>query len=56
MTIITLIIETESGERFLADVHNFEAEKEIQRRGNETVKQVRYEVGTMVNAKTGEEM
>lgn len=58
MTDTTLVIETEDGERFVADIKDFEFEVDVQQYGSTATKEFeehRYEVGALINAETGEE-
>jgi len=56
MTNKELIIETEGGERFIADVRDFEVEVETSRNGMYKLhEQYRFEVETLINSETGEQ-
>jgi hypothetical protein len=59
MTDTTLVIETEDGERFVADILDFEFEVDVQQYGggvaSKEFEEHRYEVGALINAETGEE-
>jgi len=51
-----LIVETEDGEQFIADIKDFEVEIETTDRGMGIMhEQYTFEVGTLINTETSEE-